>query len=111
MLSRQWSGNGRYGRLLPPGADGTEEMLELHPKDLHAHPGLPAPASSQACLWVNRGTSEAGSAAAVEGPAPAGLPHQGRLGLREPLVGGLNLRPTGRKPRVHGSSTSPVCTG
>ena len=32
MLSRQRSGNGRYGRLLPPGTDGTEEMLEPTPR-------------------------------------------------------------------------------
>lgn len=32
MLSRQQSGNGRYGHLLPPGTEGTEEMLKPTPR-------------------------------------------------------------------------------
>ena len=72
-----------------------------------ARPGTVwAPASSQACQGDSH-TSEAGSGAA-EGPprraAPSGTP-----GAERTVVGGLNLKPTGRKLVVHRSSTSTWC--
>lgn len=54
MLSRQWSGNGRYGRLLPPGADGTEEMLEPTPRTCTPTRGLPGLPPPHRLVRVNR---------------------------------------------------------
>lgn len=46
MLSTQWSGNGRYGHLLPSGTDSIEETLEPDPRTCIPWGNVCAPTSS-----------------------------------------------------------------